>query len=82
MKLAILFWCYKRPEICEDRLRHLRAESPGTKIYCLFGGEIEEAEEYRRRLEPRKPATLNGHHLCKDPWTLAELANRRVAVRG
>ena len=52
MKLAILFWCYKRPEICEDRLRHLRAESPGTPIYCLFGGEAEDIEEYRTRLGP------------------------------
>lgn len=52
MKIAILFWCYKRLEICEDRLRLLRADNPRTPIFCLFGGEAADAEEYRQRLEP------------------------------
>jgi hypothetical protein len=52
MKLAILFWCYKRIEVCEDRLRLLRDENPGTPVYCLFGGEENEIEAYRERLGP------------------------------
>ena len=37
MKLAILFWCYKNLEICEDRLQQLRAQNPDTKIYLASG---------------------------------------------
>lgn len=52
MKLAILFWCYKRADVCEDRLRLLRHFNPETPIFCLFGGQLEEADEYRHRLAP------------------------------
>ncbi|GJE61586.1 class I SAM-dependent methyltransferase [Methylobacterium trifolii] len=50
--LAILFWFYKAPEICEDRLRQLRALNPGTAIYGLYGGPPGEAAGMGERLGP------------------------------
>ncbi|HWQ59647.1 MAG TPA: hypothetical protein VN420_00675 [Candidatus Fimivivens sp.] len=50
MKLAILFWFYKEPDICENRLRLLKQYNPDLKIYGLFGGEQSEADSYRERL--------------------------------
>ena len=52
MRLAVLFWCYKRRDICEDRLRLLRRDNPSLPIFCLFGGDPGEADDYRRSLEP------------------------------
>jgi hypothetical protein len=37
-RLAILFWWYKEPEICADRLRLLRRLNPDLPIYGLYGG--------------------------------------------
>lgn len=50
MKLAILFWFYKEPEICENRLQILKKQNPDLKIYGLYGGDINEAEKYRKQL--------------------------------
>jgi hypothetical protein len=50
MKLAILFWFYKEPGICENRLILLRRYNPDTPIYGLYGGDLESAELYRSRL--------------------------------
>jgi len=35
MKLAILFWFYKEPEICQNRLELLRQNNPTISIYGL-----------------------------------------------
>lgn len=50
MKLAILLWFYKEPDICENRLRLLKRYDPDLKIFGLFGGEQGEADSYRERL--------------------------------
>lgn len=50
MKLAVLFWFYKEPDICENRLRLLRKYNPDILVYGLFGGTQGEAEAYRERL--------------------------------
>lgn len=50
-RLAILFWFYKEPGICADRLRHLRALNPGTPIYGLYGGDPGEAQALAAPLE-------------------------------
>ncbi len=50
MELAILFWFYKEPDICENRLRLLRKYNPDITVYGLFGGVQEEADTYRKRL--------------------------------
>jgi len=50
MKLAILFWCYKKPAVCRDRVMHLRRQNPDTPIYVLFGGELSAAPEFERAL--------------------------------
>jgi len=47
MKLAVLFWFYKEPEICKNRLELIRKHNPELKIYGLYGGEIEKASEYK-----------------------------------
>ena len=50
MNLAVLFWCYKSPEVCLDRLQLLRRENPDAPIYLLFGGEPGEAATFRDML--------------------------------
>jgi len=47
MNLAILFWFYKEPQVCENRLRMLRKHNPNTPIYGLYGGDPKEADGYR-----------------------------------
>ena len=51
-KLACLFWFYKSPELCENRLRVLRRHNPDTPIYGLFGGDPSEAHLFQKRLAP------------------------------
>ncbi len=51
MKLAILFWFYKEPEICKNRLELLRLHNPTTPIYGLYGGDIASADLYKSVLE-------------------------------
>ena len=46
MKLAILFWFYKEPQICENHLALLRKYNPDTPIYGLYGGDPKEADKY------------------------------------
>ncbi len=41
MRISILFWCYKEPEVCADRVGLLRHHNPSTPIYVLYGGDIE-----------------------------------------
>ncbi len=43
MKLAILFWCYKNPELCLDRLRLIRRCNKQTPIFVLYGGKPQDA---------------------------------------
>jgi hypothetical protein len=47
MKLAILFWFYKEPEICENRLEILRESNPTALIYGLYGGDLIFADQYK-----------------------------------
>lgn len=50
MDLAILFWFYKGPNICENRLQLLKKYNPNLKIFGLYGGKISEADKYKKRL--------------------------------
>jgi hypothetical protein len=47
---AVLFWFYRDPELCENRLRMLRRFNPDCRIYGLYGGPPEEADEFERCL--------------------------------
>jgi hypothetical protein len=58
MRLAVLFWCYKEPEICRQRLRFLRRYNAGLRVYVLFGGEPDHAPEFENAL----------HGLYDDFW--------------
>lgn len=49
-ELACLFWFYKSPELCENRLRLLRKHNPHIPIYGLYGGELRLADEFKKRL--------------------------------
>lgn len=51
MKLAILFWFYKEPEVCRNRLEILRQSNPSTLIYGLYGGDLIFADQYKSILE-------------------------------
>lgn len=50
MKLAVLFWFYKDPDLCENRLAVLRRANPAARIYGLFGGDPAQAGHFRQRL--------------------------------
>jgi len=52
MKLAILFWCYKNADLCEDRVKNLRKLNPETSIYVLFGGEPSNSKKFELTLKP------------------------------
>ncbi|MBT9611982.1 MAG: hypothetical protein IV108_01800, partial [Burkholderiales bacterium] len=52
VQLTILFWYYKEPAICANRLQLLRRLNPGVRIYGLYGGEISHFAEYDATLKP------------------------------
>lgn len=47
MKLAVLFWFYKEPEICQNRLELIRKYNPNIPIYGLYGGDVSTVEQYK-----------------------------------
>ncbi|MBE9167391.1 hypothetical protein IQ238_07575 [Pleurocapsales cyanobacterium LEGE 06147] len=47
MKLAILFWFYKEPQICKNHLELIRRYNATISIYGLYGGELEDADKYK-----------------------------------
>jgi hypothetical protein len=51
-RLAILFWFYRDPDLCVDRLRLLRRYNADVKIYGLYGGPIGDAGVFERALGP------------------------------
>jgi hypothetical protein len=51
--LAILFWFYKEPAVCENRLELLARHNGDLPTYGLYGGDPGAADEYRTRLLPR-----------------------------
>jgi hypothetical protein len=50
--MGILFWFYRDVLLCENRLRMLRHRNPGVPIFGLYGGPLDEQQEYRSRLGP------------------------------
>ena len=50
MELAILFWFYKDPDMCENRLRILKKRNPGLKIFGLYGGDSRKVRLFRSKL--------------------------------
>jgi hypothetical protein len=48
---AVLFWFYREPELCANRLRLIRRFNPGCRIFGLYGGDADDAPEFRARLE-------------------------------
>jgi hypothetical protein len=48
--MAILFWFYKEPEICKNRLEILRKYNPDMKIYGLFGGQQGKVKIFKKYL--------------------------------
>lgn len=52
MRLAVLFWFYKEPALCANRLRVLRRDNPEAAIYGLFGGDPAAAPAFQAALGP------------------------------
>jgi hypothetical protein len=52
MRLAILFWFYKDPAVCKNRLQILRSYHPSTEIYGLYGGDIAQSHVFEQELGP------------------------------
>jgi hypothetical protein len=51
LQMAVLFWCYKEPEICRERLALLRRYDPELPVYVLYGGEPHDAPEFEKKLQ-------------------------------
>jgi hypothetical protein len=51
--LAILFWFYKEPAVCENRLDVLARHNGDLPVYGLYGGSGDEAAAFEARLGPR-----------------------------
>lgn len=45
-KLAILFWYYKEPETCANRIHSLRKLNPNISIFGLYGGNPDQFSVY------------------------------------
>jgi hypothetical protein len=50
VKLAILFWFYKEPDICKNRLELLRQYNPTIPIYGVYGGDLAAVDQYKLQL--------------------------------
>ncbi|MBT3356502.1 hypothetical protein HN784_05095 [bacterium] len=50
MKLAILFWFYKEPEVCLNHLKLIKKHNPNSKIFGLYGGIKKDAKQYKAKL--------------------------------
>jgi len=61
MKLAVLFWFYKEPEICHNRLEILRQHNPTVPIYGLYGGDLAAIVLFWH------PYTIHGVYNNRDP---------------
>ncbi|ODU01931.1 MAG: hypothetical protein ABS89_06405 [Thiobacillus sp. SCN 63-1177] len=51
-RFAILFWYYKSPGVCIDRVRLLRRLNPDLPILGLYGGRIDDFPRFERALAP------------------------------
>jgi len=65
MKLAILLWIYKEPELCANRACVLRKLNPDIPIYVLFGGNLADSAEYEDLLRP----WVDDFYAFPEPWT-------------
>jgi hypothetical protein len=50
MQLAVLFWFYKEPEICENRLKLIKKHNPNIRIFGLYGGSKKDEARYKKKL--------------------------------
>ena len=48
--IAVVFWFYKEPEICINRLKLIKKYNPKIKIFGLFGGNQNEESLYNEKL--------------------------------
>ncbi len=51
MKLSVLFWFYKKPKICLNRLELIKKYNPTIKIFGLYGGDKSKAKLYQTKLD-------------------------------
>jgi hypothetical protein len=52
MNLAILFWCHKEPDICEDRIRLIRRYNSSITVFSLYGGSPMQDILFKRHISP------------------------------
>jgi hypothetical protein len=52
MKLAMLFWFYKDPDLCANRLAIMRRHNPDASIFGLYGGDPLQSGDFQSKLGP------------------------------
>lgn len=50
MKLAIIFWFYKKPQVCKNHLRLIKKYNPDLQIFGLYGGKKKYAHRFKKFL--------------------------------
>ena len=50
MKSAVLFWFYKDPAVCTNRLQLIKKYNPKLPIFGLYGGAKKDAGKYKKLL--------------------------------
>lgn len=50
MELSILFWFYKQPTLCRNRLQLIKHHNPNAKVYGLYGGSLPQMATFKRKL--------------------------------
>lgn len=69
MNLAIIFWFYKNPEVCENRLKLLKKYNPELPIFGLYGGDKKYSSKYKKRLsEYLDDFYLSSKHNKSSDW--------------
>lgn len=48
--LAVIFWFYKKPKVCLNRLRLIKKHNPSVKIFGIFGGNKRQKDKFNKHL--------------------------------
>jgi len=68
VQLAVLFWYYKNPALCRNRLRVLRRHNPHIPVFGLFGGDPSDAAAFASASGAMLDDTLVYDGARHPPW--------------
>ena len=81
MNLAILFWFYKEPEVCENRLQLLKKYNPDLKILGLEVAVTLERPGFRIKRRKVKMTPIGKEHRLTKEDAIAFVQTLGVEVQ-